>query len=129
MKKIIGITLLSCALGLTGMAQKAPARIHFLNTQQVELTAIRMAANPDKPILIKGRVWAVFETMDSLGVMIDDKPYYMHFEPGKQYYFVGQTGYGSRIVITEKTEREFIFTASLNGAKGPKEFRVEKIDN
>jgi len=127
MKKIIGITLLIGSISFTGKAQQAPARIHFLNTQQLQMTAIRMAANPDKPILIKGRVWAVFETMDSLGVMIDDRPYYMHFEPGKQYYFVGQTGYGSRLVVTEKTEREFILTATLNGAKGPEEFRVEKM--
>ncbi|GAB3970319.1 hypothetical protein GCM10028806_18180 [Spirosoma terrae] len=66
---------------------------------------------------------------DSLGLAVDGKYHSIHFEPNKQYYFMIETSYGSRPMVTEKSEREFILTATINSVKGPENYTLTKVVN
>ena len=128
MKRAFGVVLMACLMALTAKAQlPAPARLHFLNPLHGERVAINMTGN-GKPMLIKARTWGFVQPAgDSLGLVIGDKPYFIHVERGKQYYFIFQTSQGARPVLTEKSEREFLLTAgSFSNVVGPTEYLLNK---
>ena len=122
---------LICLLSLESKAQsKQPAKVHFLNLVVGTTAEVRTTFDEKKPILLKARNWVVIQTMgDSLGLVVDDKSHTIHFESSKQYYFVIQNSYGSRPVMTEKSEREFVLTATINSVKGPEEYNQAKVIN
>lgn len=127
MKKLL-VLLIGCLISSILYGQTTPVtRIHFFNGMAGVSADIKTTANQLKPITIKSRTWAIFQTTaDSLGFMVNNKPYFIHFAPGKQYYFVIALGNlaGSHAVVSETSEREFILTASLNSAKGPEEYSL-----
>jgi hypothetical protein len=132
MKAFIGITVIACLLSTSAIAQSTtPTRIHFLNLiVGINTPEVKTTLNPDKSILIKARTWVTIETVgDSLGLLIDGKPYFVHFAPNKQYYFVLNSSYTSRAVISEKTEQEFMLTASIDNVKGPEVYSLGKVPN
>lgn len=127
MKTLIGILVCICTLCCRSEAQTSPsARIHFLNTMSAGLRAdLKLTADPKNPIKLKSSDWVVVQTVgDSLGFVIDNKPYWLHFEPNKQYYFLIQTSHYSQPLMIEKSEREFMLTALLMSATGPREIKL-----
>lgn len=122
---------LICLLNLGSKAQSQyPAKVHFLNLVVGTTAEVKTSVDEKKPILLKARTWVVVQTVgDSLGLMVDGKAHSIHFEAGKQYYFVIQSSYGTRPVITEKSEREFVLTATINSVKGPEEYTQSKVVN
>jgi len=131
MKALIGILALVCFVSLESKAQSLqPAKVHFLNLVVGTNAEVKTTFDEKKPILLKARTWVVVQTAgDSLGLVVDGKSHTIHFESGKQYYFVIQTSYGSRPVMTEKSEREFVLTATINSVKGPEEYSQTKVIN
>ncbi|MFD2571178.1 hypothetical protein ACFSUS_11065 [Spirosoma soli] len=131
MKKLIAAVIITCLISAGGKAQVvAPAKINLLNMISGTFYEIRTSTDEKKPIQVKSRTWVVIQTIgDSLSFIIDNKPYFLHFDSGKQYYFVIEGGYNSRPVITEKSKREFIMTANINSVKGPEEAIVSKVNN
>jgi len=131
MKTKAYLIVFACLLGLASQAQSlAPARVHFLNAIQGLNVEFKTGTNSKQPIIVKSHSWVTVRVMDdSLGFVVDNKTYFLHFEPNKQYYFIIQTAHGSRPTITEKSEREFILTASAESVKGPVEVTVDKIAN
>ncbi|WP_338876402.1 hypothetical protein WBJ53_12215 [Spirosoma sp. SC4-14] len=132
MKTTAYFIVFTCLLSLASQAQSlAPARIHFLNTMVGLNAELRMGTDgPKQSIVIKARHWITVQVKgDSLGFLVDDKTYFLHFEPNRQYYFIIHKAHDSRPVITEKSEREFILTASAESVKGPEEFTVDKVTN
>lgn len=131
MKTKAYLIVFACLLSLASQAQSlVPARVHFLNAIQGLNVEFKTGANSKQSIIVKSHSWVTVQTMgDSLGFVVDNKTYFLHFEPNKQYYFIIQTAHGSRPIITEKSEREFILTASAESVKGPVEVTVDKIAN
>lgn len=132
MKTLIGILALTCLLGTNSKAQSpTPARIHFMNLiAGINTPEVKTTLNSDKSILLKARTWVTIETVgDSLGLLIDGKPYFVRFAPNKQYYFVLNSSYTSRPVISEKSEQEFMLTASIDNVKGPEVYSFSKLTN
>ena len=131
MKTLIGIMILVFLANVVSKGQSLPpAKVHFLNVMVGINAEITTTIDKKKPIQLKSRRWVVVQVVgDSLGFVIDGKPYFVHFEPNKQYYFVVQASYGSRPVITEKSEREFILTAAMNSVKGPEYYDLARVAN
>ena len=131
MKTLIGIMAIICLLGFNGKAQSlSSTKIHFLNVMGAMTAELKTTINPKNPIRIKSRTWIVIRPVsDSLSFIVDNKFYLLHFEPNKQYYFVIRAGYYSSPVITEKSEREFILTATAASARGPEEYILSKVTN
>jgi len=96
----------------------------------LSIPEIKTTLDEGGSVILKSRTWHLIQTTaDSIGFFVDSKPYYLHFEPVKQYYFIVQTSYGSRPVVTEKSEREFILTATIESIKGPEIHILNKINN
>ncbi|MVM34579.1 hypothetical protein GO755_31410 [Spirosoma sp. HMF4905] len=131
MKALIGIIISICLLGINGQAQvPTSTKVHFLNSMIGLNAELKTTIDPKNPIRIKPRTWAIIQPAgDSLGFIIDNKPYFLHFSPNKHYYFVIQAGHFSRPVITEKSEQEFILSAAAESAKGPEEYILSKESN
>ncbi len=131
MKRWYLLVVTICLLSLSSRAQTpAPARIHFLNLMIANYAEIKVAANEKKPIVIKFRTWVTVQSVsDSIGFVINNKAYFLHFEPGKQYYFVIQSTHTTRPTVTEKSEREFLLTAGMNSIKGPEEYVLTETSN
>ena len=132
MKALIGIITIACLLSISSKAQSlAATKLHFLNvTVGLTIPEVKTANEPEKPILLKSRTWVTIQPVgDSLGLVLNGKPYFIHFEPHKEYYFILQPSYNSRPVITEKSAREFILTATINSAKGPELYVLSNITN
>jgi hypothetical protein len=80
--------------------------------------------------VIKKHTWAIIRpASDSLGFIINSTPHFLHFEPNKQYYFVVEHSNGTSPIITEKSEREFVLTATVSSVKGPEEYDLTKVNN
>ncbi|AQG82100.1 hypothetical protein [Spirosoma montaniterrae] len=129
MKALIGVVIITCLLSVSSKAQSAtPAKLHFLNViNGLSKPEIKTANEMKKPILLKSRTWVTIQTAgDSLGLILNGKPYSIRFEPNKEYYFVLQANY-TGWVITEKSEREFILTAAVNSAKGPEIYVLSSV--
>src|SRR5690349_21215086 len=110
MKNVAGI--LAVFLGLVSFSYgQTPTRMHFLNaTSNMWTPRIRTTRNLDKDIKILNNEWAVIQTdEDSLGIMIEDRPYYIHLDPGKTYYFVINSNEHMKFWLREVSEREFLF--------------------
>jgi len=120
-----------CLLILSGKAQSVPpARIHFFNAVAGSYAELKVTGYDKNLIKVRSRTWVIIQTAgDSVGFLVNNKPYFVHFEPGKQYYFVAQVNTATHMVITEKSEREFIMTVSINSAKGPEEYNLTKLPN
>ena len=132
MRKLLGITAIISLINLTVHAQgTALTRIHIFNaTTPLGYILIKTTANDTNPIKIKSVSWATIQmTSDSLGFVVNDKPYFAHFEAGKQYYFVAESTHNSRIVFTEKSEREFLLSVHVNPTKGPDVYNLDKVPN
>ncbi|GAB3494687.1 hypothetical protein GCM10027341_11130 [Spirosoma knui] len=98
-----------------------------MNAERVE---VETTLNQRKPIVLKSHTWTVIRpTGDSLGFIVNGHPHFLHFEPNKQYYFVVQHSNGSSPIIIEKSEREFILTATISSVKGPEEYDLTKVNN
>ncbi|MBD2705271.1 hypothetical protein IC229_31930 [Spirosoma sp. BT702] len=131
MKKLFGVLAIAYWLSLSASAQSlSPAKIHIYNGIAGIPIEIKTILNESTPLRIRSRTWTIIQTNgDSLGFVINNKPYFLHFESGKQYYFVAQISQGSHVVITEKSEREFILTATISSAKGPEEYNLSRVNN
>lgn len=132
MRRQLGIMAIISLINLTVHAQgPALTRIHIFNaTTPLGYILIKTTANDTNPIKIKTLTWATIQTTgDSLGFVVNDKSYFTHFEAGKQYYFVAQATYNSRIVFTEKSEREFLLSVHVNPTKGPDVYNLDKVSN
>ncbi len=129
MKILIAVLVVLCLIRTTSKAQQT-AKVHFLNLVVGANAEVKTTVDQRKPILLKSRTWTVIQPAgDSLGLVVDGKPYFIHFDPDKQYYFVIQSSYTSRPVVTEKSEREFIMTAAINSVKGPEEVITTRLTN
>ncbi|WP_420147125.1 hypothetical protein [Spirosoma sp.] len=130
MRKLFGVLAITYCLSLSTKAQSLPpAKIHIYNGIAGTPIETRTTLNESAPLRIKWRTWAIIQVRDSLGFVINNKPYFLHFEPGKQYYFVAQISQGDHGIVTEKSAREFILTANISSAKGPEEYNLSRIDN
>ena len=131
MKILIWLIVIIFLLSLDGKAQSLSSiKIHFLNSMVGMSAELKTTFESKNPIRIKPRAWVVIQPAgDSLSFIVDNKPYLLHFEPNKQYYFIIQVGHFSRPVITEKSEREFILTATTESARGPEEYILSKDTN
>ncbi|GAB3710614.1 hypothetical protein GCM10027592_47470 [Spirosoma flavus] len=130
MKKLFGGLAITCWLSLSANAQSLPpTRIHIFNGLTAIPIEIKTTLNEANPLRIRSRMWAIIQFQgDSLGFVVNDKPYFLHFEPGKQYYFVAQSSHTSLAVFTEKSEREFILTASVASGKGPEAYNLPRLN-
>lgn len=127
--KLMASLVVLCLVSLESLAQ-SPARIHFLNTTVGMSAELKTSLDPKKSVIVRSNRWVRVEAPgDSLGIVIDSKTYFLHFEPNKQYYFVVHSAHGNRSMITEKSEREFMLTAALRSTKGPEEYTIDKIAN
>jgi hypothetical protein len=121
MKTLLILFLLIGGTSTALIAQALPpASVHFLNIGYGQFFEIKTRANQKEGIILKPKTWTLIQPEgDSLGLVFKDNGIFIHVEPGKQYYFVIQTDYGSRPVVTEKAEREFLLTAGINAIKKP----------
>ncbi|GAB3540493.1 hypothetical protein [Spirosoma fluminis] len=132
MKTLFGVIAIASLLSTSTKAQSsAPTRIHFMNlTMGINIPEVKTTIESTKPILLKRSTWVTVETVgDSLGLVIDGKPYFIHFVPNKQYYFVLQSSNGSRPIITEKSEQEFALTATIDNVKRLEAYSLGKDPN
>ncbi|GAB2538314.1 hypothetical protein [Spirosoma aerophilum] len=129
-----GVALLCALISTDAYAQvnRPVTRIHLFNVQNGFSLAVKTTTTANSPIQIKRRTWAIIQTTaDSVGFIVNNKPYYVHFSPGKQHYFIATLGSlpGSYTVVSETNEQEFIMTVSINNARGPEEYNLDKLNN
>jgi hypothetical protein len=140
MKKVESIlhffgVALFCALissSVYAQANRPFTRTHLFNGMNGASLEVKTTTTENNPIQVKRRTWAIIQTTaDSVGFIINSKPYFIHISPGKQYYFMATLGSmtGSYAAVSEMTEREFILTVSTNNAKGPEEYSLDKPAN
>ncbi|GAB3895059.1 hypothetical protein [Spirosoma agri] len=126
MKKLLSIIFITLLTHSLVNAQAAAlVKVNIFNAAAGVSVDIQTANSPEKPIHIKSRTWIIVQTTgDSLALIINKKPYSIHFEPGKPYYFVAQAGPTAHLTMTEKSEREFLLTAAASNARGPEEYTI-----
>ena len=133
MKKLLGIVIVFCLMSSFSMAQSAkPTKIYFYNgVINFGTIDLKVTADVNKPISVKQRSWVILDMVgDSLGFFVNDKPFFVHFEQGKSYYFIARRNHASNVTfVTEESERSFIMTVSVNSAKGPEEYKLGKLAN
>ena len=129
MKKLIVLTILSLLGYLNADAQTtASTKIYILNASGGigKLLRIQPAGATKKTIDIKSSHWAIIQlNADSLGLLTNDKPYFMHFERGKSYYFVAHSDYFPVFLVNELSEREFLLTVHANNSGKPEEYTLD----
>ncbi|GAB3916745.1 hypothetical protein [Larkinella terrae] len=125
MKNVIGILAILLGLAPFSFGQK-PTRLHFLNTAStIGAPRLRTTRNLDKDIKILKNEWTVVQTdEDSLGIVFEDRPYYIHLNPGKSYYFVISTGERLTYWVREVSESEFLLNAHFNRSTKAPEYRL-----
>ena len=133
MKKLTAIITFFCLLSLSAVAQSGkPIKIYFLNgVINLGTTDLKVVADGNKTISVKQRSWVIIESVsDSVGFLVNDKPYFIHFEPGKSYYFSAHKEYGSTITfVKEESEQTFMMMVSISSVRGPEEYKLGKLVN
>ncbi len=112
----------------TNAQNNHPAKIYLLNASGSGHSITLQTTDSGNPITIKPRRWAIIQLNigDSLGLLISKKPYFIHFERGKNYYFIAKSDYTPATAVTEKTEQEFLLSVQFNTADKPDEYILDK---
>ena len=122
--------LLFCLLaGITSAVAQPPMRTRFfvLNLKVQLNVPIRTTLNPDKPISIDNRSYALLETdADSIGLLIGNETHALPFEPGKTYYFTMFSDNVNSKIVSEVSERVFWLTANVNNVRRSKVYFLSK---
>jgi hypothetical protein len=127
--KALLILVLVLMIRYNGHAQNSfPTNIYMLNVGAFGHSITIQTTNISNPIKIKQGHWAIIRLSqgDSLGLLMGNKPYFIHFEKGRNYYFIASSDYTPATVVSEKSERDFLLSVHVNTADKPDEYVLDK---